>query len=251
MVYDVFSFFNELDILEIRLNILNDYVDKFVIVEANDTFSGKSKPLYYKENETRFEKWHNKIIHHVMTDYPNDSEIYQKALISPNVGDGAENWIREFYQKESVIRPLSECDDNDIVFVSDVDEIWNPKIEFSIQDGIVFRPIQTAYPFYLNNRSNQFIGHWTGTRVSNYKTLKHYGPNHFRTEREAPSVPIQNGGWHFSWTNTKDKFEAFVSDDVTGRWNTINGEKTWIDESELPEYIIENKDQLKERRLML
>ena len=50
-VYDTFLFFNELDLLEIRLNILDDYVDYFVLCEANQTFSGKDKKLYYKENK--------------------------------------------------------------------------------------------------------------------------------------------------------------------------------------------------------
>ena len=50
-IYDCFLFFNELDLLEIRLNVLNDYVDYFVLVEATQTFTNKDKPLYYKENK--------------------------------------------------------------------------------------------------------------------------------------------------------------------------------------------------------
>ena len=58
MTYDCFSFFNELDLLEIRLNVLKDAVDKFVLVEAGETHSGKPKPLYFKENEARFAAHH-------------------------------------------------------------------------------------------------------------------------------------------------------------------------------------------------
>ena len=54
MVYDCFSFFNELDLLEIRLNVLKDVVDKFVLVEATRTHTGRPKPLYYEENKARF-----------------------------------------------------------------------------------------------------------------------------------------------------------------------------------------------------
>jgi hypothetical protein len=125
-----------------------------------------------------------------------------------------------------------------------LDEIWNPNIENKIDDEAVYRPIQTAYPYYLNNRSNQNIGCWTGTRVGRYKTLKKYGPNHFRTEREAPSIPIPNGGWHFSWTNKEDKFKAFKYNDVQARFEIVSREKTWIDESELPQYILDNKEEL-------
>jgi beta-1,4-mannosyl-glycoprotein beta-1,4-N-acetylglucosaminyltransferase len=251
-IYDCFSFFNELDILEIRLNILNDYVDYFVIVESRQTFCGDEKPLYYSENKDRFKKWNHKIIHHVMLDYPQDQEIYQKALISPNVGDGADNWLREFYQKESPIRALETiCSDDDIIFLSDVDEIWNPKIQYNIESDKAYRPIQTAYPYYLNNRSNQHIGCWTGTKIGTFKTLKKYGPNHFRTEREAPSIFIPNGGWHFSWTNKEDKYKAFKYDDVNLRFQIVSREKTWKDESELPDFIIKNKEKFVKKGLML
>ena len=61
--YDIFTFFNELELLEIRLNILNDYVDYFVLIECTETFSGLKKPLYYNENKNMFERWGHKIIH--------------------------------------------------------------------------------------------------------------------------------------------------------------------------------------------
>ena len=251
-IYDCVYFYNELDLLEIRLNILDNYVDHFVIVESRQTFCGDDKPLYYGENKERFKKWQHKIIHHVMPDYPQDQEIYQKALKSPNVGDGAENWLREFYQKEAPIRILEQvCSDDDIVFLSDLDEIWNPKIQYNIENDKVYRPIQTAYPYYLNNRSNQNIGCWTGTRVGTYKTLKKYGANHFRTEREVRGIHIPNGGWHFSWTNKEAKYKAFKYDDVNLRFQIVSRERTWKDESELPEYIIQNKDELVKKGLML
>lgn len=251
-IFDVFSFYNELDLLEVRLNILDEHVDYFVIVESRQTFCGDDKHLYYEENKERFSKWHHKIIHHVMPDFPQDEEHYQRALRSPNVGDGADNWLREFYQKEAPIRALENiCSDNDVIFLSDLDEIWNPKIKFDIKDGEVYRPIQTAYPYYLNNRSNQDIGCWTGTRVGTYKTLKHYGCNHFRTEREARSIPILNGGWHFSWTNKASKFDAFKYNDVQARFEIVSREMTWKDESDLPEYIMKNKEELVEKGLML
>ena len=63
MIYDCFTFFNELDLLEIRLNILNDYVDKFVLVEATRTQNNKEKKLYYEENKERFAKFKDKVIH--------------------------------------------------------------------------------------------------------------------------------------------------------------------------------------------
>jgi beta-1,4-mannosyl-glycoprotein beta-1,4-N-acetylglucosaminyltransferase len=245
-IYDTFSFFNELDLLEIRLNILNEYVDYFVIVEATETFNGYQKILHFKENKDRFKKWENKIIHYIVEDYPNDSEMYQKALNSPNTGNKEHWWVREFYQKESLIKPLRErCNDTDIVFISDTDEIWNPKLEIPFEQDKVFRPLQTGYLHYLNNKSDQHFGAWTGTRVGYYKTVFEKGPNHFRTETQTPSIPLQNGGWHFSWLEkTSNKWNDNHPDNGL-RYHRATSAKTIIDETELPEYIINNKDKWK------
>ena len=70
--YDIFTLNNELDMLELRLNILNDYVDYFVIVEATETFTGVDKPLYYQLNKERFSEFEHKIIHFVIKDTPKD-----------------------------------------------------------------------------------------------------------------------------------------------------------------------------------
>lgn len=70
MIYDCFTFFNELELLELRLHELADVVDKFVLVEATKTHSNKSKPLYYWENRSRFGEFHDKIIHIIVDDLP-------------------------------------------------------------------------------------------------------------------------------------------------------------------------------------
>ena len=82
--YDVFIFYNELDLLEIRLNILYNHVDFFIIVESNRTFTGKNKPLYYKENKDRFIKFHDKILYHVVDDLPDTFEEVQERLLKSN-----------------------------------------------------------------------------------------------------------------------------------------------------------------------
>ena len=71
-IYDCFNFFNELDILELRLNILYDYVDYFVIVESSVTHSGQPKPFYLEENKERFAKFWDKIIIFKVVDTPED-----------------------------------------------------------------------------------------------------------------------------------------------------------------------------------
>jgi beta-1,4-mannosyl-glycoprotein beta-1,4-N-acetylglucosaminyltransferase len=259
-IIDIFPFYNELDILTIRLEVLNDYVDKFVICEATETFSGKPKPLYFKENEERFAKWKDKIIHYVVKN--DDKEIHDKAMASPNTGNKEHWWLREFSHKEEAIKALSFCKDDDIICISDVDEIWNPALFPTVKDEEVYRPTLTAYYYFLNNRSDHVEGSTEG-RISTFKTFKKYGANHIRTEREVKSIKIPNGGWHFCNIGDeefiKSKLEAYGHQE----WNTPNikcnikgkifmnedfagrGFKLWLDESGLPDYLIKNKEKWK------
>jgi beta-1,4-mannosyl-glycoprotein beta-1,4-N-acetylglucosaminyltransferase len=111
MTYDCFSFFNELDILEIRLNVLNEYVDYFVIGESKQTFSNKAKPLHYLENKSKFEKWNHKIIHvehPILTKYRDSFDIAA-------------------FQKDNLKKGLIDAKDEDTIYFGDVDEIWKPK----------------------------------------------------------------------------------------------------------------------------
>lgn len=255
-VYDVVTFFNELDVLSLRINILDRYVDYFVVIEASTTFSGDPKPLVYLANSSRFAAWAHKIIYFVMPEFPRDVALLEAALKSPNTGSKEDCWVREFYYKESTNYALSGCKDNDIIFVSDVDEIWNPATirNIQIEQDLVYRPIQTPYLFYLNNRSQLNISNWTGTRFGKYSTYKKYGANHFRTEKFARSVPVENGGWHFMWiANGIDKVEKdnHAAQGAKARYNAIKNEKTWIDNDNLPEYILKNKDLLVKSNLML
>ena len=70
MIYDCFMFFNELDVLEIRLNELYHAVDKFILVEATKTHAGKDKTLFFNENKQKFSKFLDKIQHIIIDEYP-------------------------------------------------------------------------------------------------------------------------------------------------------------------------------------
>ena len=139
MIYDCFSFFNELDLLEIRLNVLKDVVDKFVLVEAGETHSGKTKPLYFKENESRFAAFRDRIIYVCIERFPDVCTT---------------DWARENYQRNAIADGLKGAKDDDVVLVSDLDEIPRPEkiVEFAGRPGVkVFD--QTYYAFYLNYRN--------------------------------------------------------------------------------------------------
>ena len=137
MVYDCFQFFNELDILKIRLNVLAPVVDRFVISEATETFSGIKKPLYYEENKELFAAFQDRIIHVVVDDTPQGDTHY-----------------RDTFQKNAVTRGLKDCTDDDIVIFSDLDEIPNPdKIREILQDfqaDRIYHFAQRLFYCYLN-----------------------------------------------------------------------------------------------------
>lgn len=107
MLYDCFTFFNELEILEIRLHELDRVVDRFVLVEATRTHSGEPKPLYYDENKRYFSRWKTKIIPIIVDDMPESDNP----------------WTRERYQRDAIGRGLHQCSPDDTILISDVDEI--------------------------------------------------------------------------------------------------------------------------------
>ncbi len=223
-LYDIFTFFNELDLLEIRLNILKDYVDHFVIVESTETFSGQPKRLFFEEYQDRYAPFADKIIHYVVRDVPRDKEelrtrlmdsspseldrqIAKDALTSDNVLDGVSHWFKEFYQKESIKRALVGLNDNDVCFVSDVDEIWNPEAKIDLRKDDVFKLRQIVYSYYVNNRSSEL---WAGTLVTKYKNIKHTCLNHLRTASKTKYTYIENGGWHFTNQGGADRIREKI-----------------------------------------
>ena len=261
-VYDVFYFLNELDLLEIRFEILDKYVDYFIIVEGAYTFSGKPNESSYKANFERYSKWNHKCIHLWVEDFHSDSNLLNFAKSHPSVGNGEEYWVREFYFKECAKRALTHLHDNDIVFVSDVDEIWNPlKLESfcDFSKSIINRPIQFSYYYYLNYRSNEHRSGWTGTIVCQYKYLKDHCLNDLRSRSITHAKEIDEGGWHFTYMGgaigAKQKLLAWdhpeynvhikemisrieKGGDYAGRQIHY-----WIDISALPKYLIDNQNK--------
>lgn len=228
MIYDCFSFFNELDLLELRLKTLSDVVDRFVISESNFTHRGIPKPLYYKDNESRFARFKSKIIHVVSPD-PEDPE---KAKSNVTYG-----WLCENRQRNATIRAIEkELRDDDILIVSDLDEIPNPAAVLkAIKLGRPVRLQQKFYCYYLNYRCCT-TPYWNSGSVvlpyrnfSNPATYLHLarGPAFDSNENSAPTATkaralldikvVRNGGWHFSYLGGIEKVLAKINSIVDGR----------------------------------
>ncbi|OQX21754.1 MAG: hypothetical protein BWK75_02460 [Candidatus Altiarchaeales archaeon A3] len=276
-IYDIFIFFNELELLEIRLNILDKYVDYFVIVEATQTFSGLPKKLFFEENKRKFKQFEHKIIYYVINNMPADEdelrsrllnnnlsaldrEIINNTLTSDNVPNEQSQWLREFYQKETIKKALVELSDNDICFVSDLDEIWNPQVKIDYTKNNIFKLKQNVYVYFLNNRSSES---WIGTYVTKYKNIKNNCINHLDTPSKTKYTILKNGGWHFTFQGgaeavikkiesyghqefNNDKIKSHLENKILENKDFIERNfKFWIDEKNLPEYILNNKDKYK------
>ena len=222
-IYDCVTFFNELELLEMRLLIMNEYVDYFVIVEANRTFRGTEKPFYFEQEKERFNSYLHKIIYVKVEDMP--------IAIDKN------DWSPDFFQRNCILRGLSQCNDNDLIIMSDVDEIPSPEVLkglrknklplsfyfkeqkrkrrnnryikwfFKIRILSAFSQIgnyplvcqQDLYYYYLNCKSS---GEWFGSIICKYKIFDN--PQRIRDLRFK--IPrIRNGGWHFSYLGGLEK----------------------------------------------
>jgi len=152
-VYDCFLFFRELDLLEIRLGELDPVVDTFVLVEARRDFAGNEKPLVYKANRSRFAAFAHKIRHVEVLDEP---------------GDAGRRWIRQAHQRRAILDGLHDARPDDLVIVSDVDEI--PAAERVAEANADPRPNavhffnQPLHRFYLDVRDSGGT-RWIGSRA--------------------------------------------------------------------------------------
>lgn len=219
MIYDCFQFYNEIDILKIRLNVLKDVVDKVVLSESTTTFSGKEKPLYFEENKELFKEFEDKIIHIIVDDTPMDCDAF----------------TRDSHQKCAVMRGLRDAKEDDIIIFSDVDEIPNPdtlkkllcsdadyygegqaeNIECGIEHGKIYALAQRNFYCYLNleEKTGSLLSvtgefpeiegedrKWLGTKICRYSLLKEYTTEQLRDkEQQNIMVRVPDGGWHFSY----------------------------------------------------
>jgi len=204
IIIDSFIFFNELDLLNYRLSILNEYVNYFIIVESKFTFTGKPKPLYYYNNKNKFKKFNDKIIHIIIDKLP---YIYPNINYKKN-----EQWTNEYYQRckisEGINKLSYKLNDNDIILTSDIDEIPNPNILHQIKNNTLSYNNQTLNKleldmYYYNLKYRVGDGsNWYGIKLFNFKTYKNLKLTfqQIRIWEHTHNVPIiKKGGWHLSY----------------------------------------------------
>ena len=211
MVYDCVPFFNEVDILKLRLNILSPYVDRFIIEEATMTFSGEKKELCFEKYKDCFKEFLDKITYVVVRDTPIEAVTHE----------------RDYFQKNYLLKGLKEvgATEDDVVIFGDVDEIPNPdvlqKIIQNFDKDKVYHLAQRNFYAFLNmeEKSGKLLSitgefpqiaeadrKWLGTKVTSIKNIPSEGIVRLRdlVKPEDPrSVRVSDGGWHFGYMGGK------------------------------------------------
>jgi beta-1,4-mannosyl-glycoprotein beta-1,4-N-acetylglucosaminyltransferase len=278
MVYDCIPFFNEIDILKMRLRILDPYVDKFIIEESTMTFSGEDKELCFEKNKHLFRDYLHKIEYVVVTDTPKVAKTHE----------------RDYFQKNYLLKGLraAGATQSDVIIFGDCDEIPNPRVLKEIIDNFdatkVYHLAQRNFYAFLNmeEKSGKLLSitgdfpkikeedrKWLGTKVTSLQNIPKEGIVRLRdlvSVCDKRSVRVADGGWHFGYmggdheTNPVERIgvkvkaaahqeyndreilaetmdRLILGQDIFGR--DARFERVEIDES-YPEYIRENKDEL-------
>ena len=220
-IFDCFMYFDEEVVLDVRLNTLDKYVDYFVIVESSFTHKGDNKNLMFNHN--KFEKFKNKIIYLVYDKQPkgievvneNDSEDEKSRKYILNAA------LRENGQRNFIQNGLNKAENNDIILISDVDEIPNlSEVNFNNISEKIIMFHQDMFYYKFDLKIPNLL--WTGTKGCRKKYLlspqwlrnvkdRKYFP--FRidilfSEKKYSSIKfISNGGWHFSNIKTAEEIE--------------------------------------------
>lgn len=224
-LYDCFIFYNELELLDLRLNELDEVVDKFVIVEATETYQGDSKELNFDNHREDFLKFKDKIIYKTVE--------YPQYMTDP--------WEREYFLRDSIFQALREesnISHQDEVIISDADEIPNPKAIRHALNLDAVKIFSQSIHYYYYDYTLDMNSRWLGPVMSKYQYLT--SPQDFRNRytqhrEDAGHIPfdiystllelflsignkqkvhiINNGGWHFSYLGNIDyiidKLESF------------------------------------------
>ncbi|AEF53548.1 glycosyl transferase [Marinomonas posidonica] len=223
---DVFLFYNELDLLELRLKSLYEFVDFFVITECEETFSGKKKELLFLKNRERFLKFEDKIIYNRVSNkdlafLQSESGKFKKYITNFDVphkhkhSNRPANILhsslkREITHRDSAILGLVKIAKyGDIVFISDVDEIPNPNVVKSFRNKKIESPSYFEmkwYMYWVNNQVSKC--NWYGTVAFEYSMLEGKSLDLLRysssDHKNVPGLIIKNAGWHFSYLGGAD-----------------------------------------------
>ena len=262
-IYDCFQYFNEEHIADLRFNILNEFVDYFVIVESTVNHQGKEKKLQFDIN--KYQKFKKKIKYIIVDDTPEN-------IKKPH--EGGESLVEQ-HQRNSLMKILNKANDEDLIILSDVDEIPNLK-KLNLFNKKNFGVFSQRMFMYKINFLNLDENNWHGSKICLKKNLK--SPQwlrnlkfkkypFWRIDKPKNIQIIQDGGWHFAYLQSAENISKKIKSFAHGEFNKEhltdeakikdkiqNGEdvfergfkiKKLILMKTFPDYIQKNQDMLK------
>lgn len=291
-VFDCFMYFNEDVVLELRLNYLDKFVDQFIIVESSFNHRGQKKSLNFNIN--KFSKFKDKIKYFVLDKQPPDIEEINDNDTNDEKSRKyiLNGYRRDNFQRNHISKGISEVNENDIIIISDIDEIPNlRKINTNNikNDLIFFNQKMCYYKFNLYQKNYNWIGSRAclKNKLLSPQWLRDIKPKKYPfwrfdllfSKTKYTNIKIINdGGWHFSYLNTPElieqKLKSYthhreyelnplgihnIRDRIKNRKSVYNLELDQtknqfssgvnldlLEVSELPEYIMNNKNKFKE-----
>ena len=219
-IVDCFLYFQEKELLKLRLEYLNDFVDYFVIVEASQSFSGKKKDFNFEKEKKQFQPYLHKIIYYKIENTIKSfddlaSQLEKKNdFVSKNIlffmnshshyNKDLLNWVLDTFHRESIAYPLNEMSlkPNDVILLSDIDEIPSHNFLKSYLDNPIDHACNKQYQFsfFLNLLSDD---HWIGTIISKWNAIKDISLTDLRidskkNQKKVIDLGLSNGGYHFT-----------------------------------------------------
>ena len=220
-IFDCFMYFDESLLLDLRLNYLDKFVDKFIIIECNYNHKGEEKkPTFNKE---KYKKFENKIEYILLKDQPKNIE---RINVKDTENETSDKYIlnaikRENFQRNYIKNCLSEAASNDWIIISDLDEIPNlSNVNFkNIKNKFIFFKQDMMY-YKFNLKLENCL--WVGTKACQMKNLESpqwlrnikdrsyswWRLDTFFSKNKYRNIKfIDDGGWHFSYLKTPEEIE--------------------------------------------
>ena len=232
-IYDCFQYYNEDHMIDLRMNILNKDVDYFVISESTKNHQGENKKLNFNINN--FPKFKKKIIY-LVADYKENKD-FDKHM-------GGESVIEQ-HQRNYLINGLNKANDNDMIILSDSDEIPDLNKLDKIKITTKFAAFSQKMFMYKINLQNISESNWIGSKVTLKKNLPEFQKLRNLKFKDYPfwridklRMQIINGGWHFSFLQTPKDIVEKIKSYSHGEFN----KDKFINEDSIEKKILENKD---------
>lgn len=200
MIIDTFPFNDELDMLDIRLAITEPYVDRWIISEANRTFSGLEKPYHLSDNIAQFDRYRDRI------------EIIQLEIAHDQI-----NWACENRMRQGLSPALDQCAGDDVIIHGDLDEVINP-VEFdNILDVMTQhrQPVSCTMDMYIYRFNQRVNRRWGGSVVSQRSWFQDcqqlYKGNNVKRKDRSHCVSLDRAvGWHWTWIGPDERIRNKV-----------------------------------------